>query len=89
MNENNKPDDMEVEVEVSSKGLSLKAKSTGILCLLAISISGLVFVAYLFATKDNGMLMAPMMFLLFITYQLINLIHALFKTGIYIDVGKG
>lgn len=77
---------VEVGVDVSDKGLSLKVKGAGTFCLLVLSICGIIFLAYIYAITDKDMLIVPIMMLLFITYQLINLLHALFKTGLYITL---
>ena len=76
-----KETDVDLGVEVSHKGLSLKAKGTGTICLLALSIIGIVILGYFLATTDNSMVMLPILFLLYISYQLINLLHAIFGTG--------
>ena len=78
---------LEVGVKVSDKVLSMKAKGAGVLVLLFISISGMIFVSYIIYDSDgkNFILYLPLLFLLFVTYQLINLAHALFRTGFYID----
>lgn len=90
MNDSDDKDlDLEVDVAVSGKGLSLKAKGAGTMVLLAISISGIVFVAYLISKYDNSMLLVPLMFLLFISYHLINILLILFKAGYLIDIGGG
>lgn len=82
-----KDSNLEVDVALSDKGLSLKAKGAGTMVLLAISIGGIIFVAYLMAKYDNYILIVPLMFLLFITYHLINILLVLFKTGYIIDIG--
>lgn len=84
-----KETDVELEVEVSDKGLSMKAKGAGTMVLLGISISGIVILGYFLATTGESMLMAPILFLLFITYQLINILHAIFKTGAFIKTPSG
>lgn len=64
----------------------MKIKGAGVLCLLVISISGIIYVAHLISiTEKSTVLFLPLLFLLYITYQLINLAHALFRTGTYID----
>ncbi len=84
-NEENRPE-VEVDLNVSDKGLSLKAKGAGILFLLFLSISGMIYVAYLISSTGGQIaLFLPLLFLLFVTYQLINLAHGVFRTGMYID----
>ena len=84
----NKDTNVKLGVKVSEKGLSMKAKGAGVICLLALSISGIIVVAYLMAIHDNTTLVVALLFLLYITYQLINVLHALFKTGNYISMGR-
>ena len=81
-----KQTDVELDVEVSDRGLSMKAKGAGTICLLALSICGIIFLGYLAATTDSTMLFLPILFLLFIAYHLINILHALFKTGLLITL---
>ena len=83
--EENTPE-VEVALNVSDKGLSVKDKGAGILCLLFLSISGIIFVSYLMSTTEkSATLILPLLFLLYVTYHLINLAHGLFRTGMYID----
>ena len=79
---------VEVGVEMSERGLSMKAKGTVVGVLLGLTILGIIFVAYLMATSEHGaVLMLPLLFLLFISYQLINVLHAILKTGLIIQTG--
>ncbi|MEX2495491.1 MAG: hypothetical protein WD448_05340 [Woeseia sp.] len=64
--------DIDVHVTASRDVLSMKAKGAGVLILLVLSIPGIIIVAYLMSTKDsNRMLILPLMFLIYITYELI------------------
>ena len=82
----NENTNVEIEAQVSKGRLSMKAKGAGILILLAISIGGIIFIAFLmYRQGESGPLIGPVMLLLFISYQLINVLHSLFNTGMYIS----
>ena len=69
---------VDVEFKASKEELSLKAKGAGLLILLSISISGVIFMGYLMSKEGaNSALMFPMMFLGYITYNLIATVDAL------------
>lgn len=81
--------DDEVELEVShskESGLSMKAKGAGIIILLSISIGGIVFLGYTAITtkSDNSMIaFAPILFLVWITYNLIAVAGTMFTDRVW------
>ena len=76
-----KEDNVEIEVRNEKVGLSMKAKGAGIIILLSISIGGIVLLGYLASTSGqaaSGFTILPMMFLLYITYNLIAVAGTMF-----------
>jgi len=82
-------DEDKVELEVSHNkdaGLSMKAKGAGIIILLSISIGGIVFLGYIAMTVNSdrsSMAMIPLVFLVWITYQLIAVAGTMFTDRVW------
>jgi hypothetical protein len=81
--------DDNVELEVShseANGLSMKAKGAGIIILLSISIGGIVFLGYTAMTIESdryGFLMLPMIFLLWLSNNLIAVAGTIFTDRVW------
>ena len=74
-------DNVELEVRNEKVGLSMRAKGAGIIILLSISIGGIVFLGYVAITSDqaqSGFAILPMMFLLWVSYNLIAVAGTMF-----------
>ena len=84
-NKEKQSSDIEVGADLSRDKLSLRAKGAGIFILLLLSIGGIIYMGYLLATTGNIVIMVPLLFLLYITYALINTVNALFRTDAYIE----
>jgi hypothetical protein len=68
---------MDLDASASKEGLSLKAKGAGLFVLLALDILGIIVIGYQLTQKDSdfkGYL--PLMFLLWIGYELIATLDA-------------
>ncbi len=80
-------DNVELELAHSKeRGLSLKAKGAGIIILLTLTIGGIVFLSYIAATtesKNGFIVMAPIMFLLYLSYSLIAIMGTMFTDEVW------
>ncbi|WP_417439751.1 hypothetical protein [Idiomarina abyssalis] len=69
--------DVDVQFTAKKDELSLKAKGAGLLLLIALSISGIILLSLKMAEMEKGtVLFVPIMFLLYITYNLIATLDA-------------
>ncbi|WP_417684977.1 hypothetical protein [Pseudidiomarina gelatinasegens] len=75
----NEKNNIDVDVQFTAKRdeLSLKAKGAGLLFLIALSISGIIILSLKMAELEKGaVLSVPILFLLYITYNLIATLDA-------------
>jgi hypothetical protein len=73
----NEPGHMDLDASASKEGLSLKAKGAGLFVLLALNILGIIVIGYQLTQKDADMKgYLPLMFLLWIAYELIATLDA-------------
>jgi|GEM_PF-3018293 len=69
--------DVDVQFTAKKDELSLKAKGAGLLLLIALSITGIILLSLKMAEMEKGtILFAPILFLLYITYNLIATLDA-------------
>lgn len=77
MNQENNHTDVDIQVTAKKDELSLKAKGAGLLILIAICIVGIILLSLKMADMEKGtVLFAPILFLLYITYNLIATLDA-------------
>ncbi|WP_445372310.1 hypothetical protein ACH518_06590 [Methylomonas sp. HW2-6] len=77
MNQENNHTDMDIQVTAKKDELSLKAKGAGLLILIAMCIVGIILLSLKMADMEKGtILFAPLLFLLYITYNLIATLDA-------------
>ena len=85
--EKNESDRVELELAHSKKeGLSLKAKGAGIIILLCLTIGGIIFLSYIALTSDSknvAIVIAPIMFLLYLSYSLIAIMGTMFTDQVW------
>ncbi|MGZ8160991.1 MAG: hypothetical protein ACXWT4_19630 [Methylobacter sp.] len=69
--------DVDVQFTAKRDELSLKAKGAVLLLLIALSITGIILLSLKMAEMEKGaILFAPILFLLYITYNLIATLDA-------------
>jgi len=64
--EENRITDLDVQLIASKDELSLKAKGTGLFVLVAISISGIIFMGYLISMNNGSISLGTVLVFLFI-----------------------
>lgn len=83
----NKSDNVELELaHTKDEGLSLKAKGAGIIILLCLTIGGIIFLSYLLITSESdraSFAIAPIMFLLYLSYSLIAVMGTMFTDQVW------
>lgn len=77
MNQESNHTDVDIQVTANKDELSLKAKGAGLLILIAICIVGIILLSLKMADMEKGtVLFVPILFLLYITYNLIATLDA-------------
>ena len=80
-------EDIELEItHTKGEGLSLKAKGAGVLILLCVTIGGIVFLSYTAMTIDSnarGIVILPIIFLLYLSYSLIAVMGTMFTDRVW------
>lgn len=77
MDNDNKHTEVDIQLTAKKDELSLKAKGAGVLVLIAFCIIGIILLSLKMAETDKGtILFAPILFLLYITYNLIATLDA-------------
>ena len=77
MENENKHTEVDIQLTAKKDELSLKAKGAGLLVLIAICIIGIILLSLKMADMEKGtILFAPILFLLYITYNLIATMDA-------------